>query len=197
MGDAIRAELLKKYGGIWFDCDTVVLNSRAADYFSDDKHEVIMFGTPDKREARICNIAAVPNARLMRFWSEAARLKVNNFNPIKKDFWSYLGNSIVDPYIKAFDEEILIHDMRPQMPELKFAKNAPEGYFDFYFFKRLHLKDISSDMMLLHNSWTHDVIKNADFEQLIRFDCTLVNVLVEALEIDRSHIREFFFFMKE
>ena len=197
VGDAVRAMLLEKYGGIWFDCDTVVLNSNAANYFSNDKYEVIAFGDPADRQARICNISAVPHARLMRFWAKAVQWKILNFNPTTKFFWSYLGNSIVDPYVKTFDEEIFIHDMTPQMPELEFAENGTRGYLDFYFFKRLHLKDISSDMLLLHNSWTPDIFKVANFNELMYFGCTLANILFEVLEIDRSHIKDFLFFEQD
>ena len=35
IADAIRAMLLEKYGGIWFDLDTVVLNGSAQLYFYD------------------------------------------------------------------------------------------------------------------------------------------------------------------
>ena len=40
IADAIRAMLLEKYGGIWFDLDTIILNKSAQLYFYDFEENV-------------------------------------------------------------------------------------------------------------------------------------------------------------
>ena len=176
---------MEKYGGVWFDCDTVVLNSKAASYFSDDEHEVIFFGRPAKRNVRICNIFAVQGANLMRLWANEVRRKIIHFDPPLKAFWGYLGNSIIDPYVREHPEEILIHDMVPQMPELKVTGSGTKNYVKYYLQSKRHLIDIKSDMLLLHNNWTPARYKNATLDEIIHHDCTLSNILVEALELKR------------
>ena len=92
IADAIRAMLLEKYGGIWLDLDTVILNDSAQLYFQDfvndeDEYEVTFFGEPINRSCHLAMVKAVPEARLMRFWLQTIKDKINNFNAPKKDFW--------------------------------------------------------------------------------------------------------------
>ena len=69
------------------------------------------------------------------------------------------------------------------------------AYVDFYFGNNLHLADIKTDMVLLHNSWALPFFLQLPREEFFNFDCTMVNVLAEALEIklpparDRFHIQ--------
>ena len=126
----------------------------------------------------------------MRFWLQCAKDKINNFNPPKKDFWGYLGNSCIDSYVKTFSDEIKIIDRAEVMPELTIGINSTNTYLNFYFLQNRNLKDIDANMILLHNSWTPDFFKKLSINELLKIDCTISNILSEVLELDRSHIKQ-------
>lgn len=48
IGDAIRAMLLEKYGGVWFDVDTIVIRPDFSKYLN-PKKDVRMFGNTSKK----------------------------------------------------------------------------------------------------------------------------------------------------
>jgi len=90
-----------------------------------------------------------------------------------------------------YPEEVKIIDRREVMPELALDANSIDTYLKFYFLQNKHLKDIETNMMLLHNSWTPDFFKKLDRDEFLKIDCTMSNVLCEILELDRSHIKQF------
>ncbi len=189
IADVIRAILLEKYGGIWMDVDTIILREDAVRYI-EGSHSVTFFGNPDAQTTHICWINAKKNADLLKHWVEKADEKIRDFNTDKLDeqFWSYLGNSIVDPYIGTHSDEVKIIDVVKEncMPERRQGGNNPRNYAEYYFVKNYHLSDIDSSMILLHNSWTPAQFKKMSLNEFILQDCTISNVLCEALDIDKS-----------
>ena len=141
----------------------------------------------------------------MKYWIEGVKDRLaDGAPPPSKRFFRYLGNGIINPYVKSTtDKFVKVLDRKIVMPELAFlpehselARNK-EVYQDFYFLQHKHLPDIRTNMLMLHNSWTPQIVKLMSEDELMHFDCTLSNVLFEALEIDRSHIKSFLVFEKE
>ena len=44
LSDAIRAALLKLYGGIWLDADTIITSSEVKNFFNISSHELVFIG---------------------------------------------------------------------------------------------------------------------------------------------------------
>lgn len=47
---------------------------------------------------------------------------------------------------------------------------------------KFHLNDMNTSMLLLHNSWTPKMFREMSAEEFLSYDCTLSNVLSEALD---------------
>jgi hypothetical protein len=58
-----------------------------------------------------------------------------------------------------------------------------QKYRSFYFGKSYHLADIRhTDMIMLHNSWTHDWYKKLSAKEILDMDCTMLNFLRESMK---------------
>ncbi len=119
--DAIRCAILKKYGGIWFDVDTIVT--------SEDINQLFDIVPPPELTLvgkRIPVIFAKQNARILVKWEngikkhiEIVKQNTNNiFNKIKLLFfnyklfkkirkWDYLGDAILKSLLANQPKEIL------------------------------------------------------------------------------------------
>ena len=187
VSDAIRVALLAKHGGVWIDVDTVILNSNAEKYFlPDEKHRTVFFGNPKHRNTRICFINTPPNAMCMNLWRESIKEKIWRLNPSTKVDWDFFGNKFIDAYAKKYLDEIEIIDTKLAMPELEIMSktiNYEASYQVYYFLQNHHLADVNADMLMLHNSWSPPFFKQLSPQDFFRVDCTMVNVLAEALEI--------------
>lgn len=140
IADAVRVMILKEYGGIWFDADTLILNNSAADYFdTTGDNELMFFGFPRKRGVQLAVIhTKSASTRCMRLWVEYIKDKVQNFNPPQKDFWAYLGNSFINIYSKAFPDEIKIFDREEVMLHLGSPVSEYDAYRDYFFLQKKH-----------------------------------------------------------
>ena len=189
IADAIRVALLAKHGGVWVDVDTIVLNSSAERYFlPDDKHRTCFFGY------RICFINTPPGATLMRLWLDYIREKIWNLTPETQITWDFLGNKFVNPYLGKYREEVNIFDVNPTLPEQKlYAQlgNSIKAYVEFYFNQNLHLAAMNTDLLLLHNSWTPADFKKFSPQEVLNCDCTMSNILMEALNITPPPYKSF------
>lgn len=187
IADAIRVALLAKHGGIWMDIDTIILNSNVRKYFlPDEKHRTVFFGKPETRSVHMCFINTPPSAMCMNLWREFIKERIWNLNPSTKIDWDFLGNKFVDDYAKKYLDEIEIIDRDLVMPELKLMSESVTyqgSYPLYYFLQNHHLADVGCDMLLLHNSWSPQFFKQMPPKDFLRFDCTMVNVLAEALNI--------------
>ena len=189
IADAIRIALLAKHGGVWLDADTIILNSEVEKYFlPDEKHRVVFFGVLQDRSCHIAFINAPPVSMCMKLWYECNREKIYNLNSSTPYKWDIFGNSFINEYSKKYVDEINILDRRTVMPELSLctsldSRSRTNAYINYYFLQNLHLTDVQSKMLLLHNSWSPDFFKQISFQDFFSFDCTMVNVLAEALDI--------------
>ncbi len=187
IADAIRVALLAKHGGVWMDIDTIILSRDAEQYFlPDEKHRTIFFGDHLEKICHIAFINAPPNSMCMNLWREFIREKIWNLNSSTFVNWDFLGNSFINNYAQLHTDEVKIIDRNLAMPELKLMSESityEKSYPIYYFLQSHHLADVNADMLLLHNSWTPPMFKEIPPEKFFHIDCTMVNVLAEALEI--------------
>ena len=189
ISDAIRVALLAKHGGIWLDADTIILNPNAEKYFlPDKKHRTVLFGYPKDNFCQMCFINTPPNSMCMNLWLQDIKEKIWNLNQTTEIAWDFIGNSFIDKYSKEYPKEVKIIDRALAMPDKALTSDSILGTGDaynyYYFLQNYHLKDISNDMLFLQNSWTPPEIKQISSEEFFYLDCTLVNVLAEALGIN-------------
>lgn len=188
IADAIRVALLAKHGGVWMDVDTIILNSNAEKYFlPDEKHRTVFFGDTEEKSCHVAFINTPPKTVCFELWREFIREKIWNSNNVPFVNWDFLANSFIDDYAKKYSDEIKILDANLVVPERKlisFSTSAELAYLNYYFFQNHHLANMNADMILLHNSWTPSEFKQIPPDKFFYVDCTMVNVLAEALGIN-------------
>ena len=187
IADAIRVALLAKHGGVWLDVDTIILSSDARKYFlPDKKHRTIFFGDENRQTAHMAFINAPPNSMCMNFWREFIRERIWNLNLYASIGWDFFGNDFINAYAKNFPDEIKIFDRNLIMPETKLLSadvNDEKAYLKYYFLENHRAAEVNAEMILLHNSWTPEFFLELPTKELFCVDCTLTNILAEALEI--------------
>lgn len=195
VADALRVALLAKRGGIWLDLDTIILSSDAEKFFlPDEKHRTTFFGSTDGAGCYTAFINAPPSSVCMGLWREFNREKLWNLSNASDVGWDFFSNAFINDYAQRFRDEIKIFDSRPVMPEVSagFVSNAA-AYVEFYFLKSFRLEEVKAPLLLLHNSWTPPFFKRLSPTEFARLDCTIVNVLAEALGLElpakRNRIR--------
>ena len=124
--DAIRVAILSKYGGIWMDADTVLINSSFFQLFTN--YQLGVFGNPRKHYQNIGFIYASRKSRIIKAWLSGIvfNVKVYRFFAFLIEWfpteyvqsqwkrvhsWNYLGNGILDNIVlSGSDTEFLCLD---------------------------------------------------------------------------------------
>ena len=201
--DAIRAAVLHRYGGIWFDADTIITSEKIKDIIN-QKSEVVMFRT---NIIHIGFIVAKKGSKILKKWvngikknifihkiykSFSSQLKyIINFRKISKfDNWDYLGNYIVEDLKEKFNQkDFLLLDCHNYMslPEVKYYDNSMlvnDMYTNFYFKNDFsdYIQKNEHGIILLHNSWTPKEFKDMSEEEFINQNCTLSKILNRVLQ---------------
>ena len=202
--DAIRVALLNKYGGLWIDTDTIILNGN----FMKEVllHELTMVRDSKTGHHYIGFIYASNNSNLMKNWLKKIQYKVKVYKYLldRKDnnFWEttgkklknviYLGNQILNPLLKNVKRYKMFHldsDEINAFPERKFCYNYSLAFYinrykSFYFTRgdpQTILKNTRS-LILLHNSWTPPKYKNMSESEFLKQDILLSKLLSKLLE---------------
>lgn len=194
IADAIRVMLLEKYGGIWLDVDTVILDRAAKNFFDADKnYSLTAFGNIQRQSVRICFLNAKAHSNLLKSWLEFVKNRVKSLEPTTQVTWDYLGNAFVDDYLKSHPDEIKLLDNDCVHPEYEFLPHLSEysnsylrAYVEYYFLQSRHIEDVSESMLLLHNSWTPAPVKTMGEKDFLRCNFTLANILMAALNLKRD-----------
>ena len=205
--DAIRVALLNKYGGVWIDTDTIILNG---EFIKDCKnYELTIIRDTNSSYFYIGFIFASKYSSLLNEWIKDIiyRVKIyklylldkknniwekmkNNFNSVR-----YLGNDIFNFLIKnkTFKTNELSHldsDKINAFPERKSyndhtLKFCIKQYKNFYFTKgdpKIVLNN-SKSIILLHNSWTPSKYKNMTEDEFLKQDILLSKLLDQILKL--------------
>jgi len=97
--DAVRVAILNKYGGMWIDADTIILNDKAIKFFKN--FELSMVWEENKKFHYIAFIYASKNSSIMNEWQEKIIDKVTIYNNFildkfkihkKKKIWKKINN---------------------------------------------------------------------------------------------------------
>lgn len=207
--DAIRCALLQRYGGIWFDVDTIITSPKFSDFLNIES-ELIMTNT------NIGFIIANANTKILNIWLRGIMEKIfvqrlskkykilkyiikfiNKSYYKKMNSWDCLGNSILDPYFKKYRNTKYFYSIdRTQcktLPEITKRQSeniqisAIEAYRQFYFSNGEDYSDYAisetSGLICLHNSWTPEEYKAMSREEFLQQDITLTKLLRKILEI--------------
>ncbi len=199
--DAIRAALLKKYGGIWLDLDTIILNQNILNLISN----TIDFEMPGRN---LCFVKANKDSYICTEWDKQVKERIEiykNFysNPLNKLLkrklykkikkYDYLGNGIVDNLIKTHSnfcynlDEIFVNAFPERRLDynLEYLKKAHLRYQVFYFLSNLPEVAFENNcgLLCLHNSWTPIEYKLMNEEEFLSNNNTISNIFKQVLEL--------------
>lgn len=210
--DAIRCAILRKYGGIWLDTDTIMTSFKVKELLEKECEFFLI-------NHHIGFIKARPEAKLLILWEQQILKNIqekktfqrllNNFGIFgfilkifcrktykKTKKWDFLGNGIINQLIdKKFANtkhfESVDRSFVKCFPETGYKEilkrgNAAENYRKFYFendFSEEFLADKNhGGMVMLHNSWTPDKYKKMSEKEFLAQDITLSNMLKSILK---------------
>jgi hypothetical protein len=192
--DAIRCAVLRRWGGVWFDTDTIVTSEKIRDLLRPEA-EFILLGT------HIGFIVARKDAAILRSWEAGIRRKLEVYKRYKKYLgfcnsfpkfpltrymhrWNFLGNSILARPLSQADAKSFksIDKMAVNaLPELSgySGRNRPEeNYAGFYFGEHpIEAAVRNGGLIYLHNSWTPEKYKAMSEEEFLRQNVTLAGIL--------------------
>ena len=203
--DAIRCAVLKKYGGIWFDADTIVTSNKINNILNKNS-DIALIGT------HIAFIKANKNCAILNKWFEEINIKIAKYRDFKKNYdnmsfvkkilnnknlkkyknWNYLGNSIINKLIKdnTYKKTIIEKYNSKAFHEINWAKinnknlKLSKIYRHFYFkndFSSFAL-DNNYGIICLHNSWTPIEIKKMNKKKFFKSKNTLSEILRKILQ---------------
>lgn len=175
LADVVRVHVLRDNGGYWLDTDTIML--------SDKLPEEMILGNNENRTNTIGYLYAErEQLHMFREWALHQELKAE-FNPDDKD-WDVMGNRFTDKYLSD-NRDIIIGDISNHWAETYMVsefQSRYDKYRHFYFNTNHNLNDLKpTNMLMLHNSWTPKWYKQYNALEVLSYDCTLSNILKEAL----------------
>ena len=196
--DAIRCALLKKYGGLWLDADTILTSPQVKDYLMIDT-ELVMISK------HLAFIKANNNSKIIADWYNQIQYNLKFYKDVKYqnnavqkilhprryrrvENWDYLGNYILHKMLKTKNKKKFFSIDRMEinaLPELnnKNNDNLVENYQNFYF-ENDYSQDViknTKGIILLHNSWTPQQFLQMNEEEFLSRNNTLSNVLKTVL----------------
>lgn len=196
--DAIRCALLKKYGGLWLDADTILTSPQVKDYLMIDS-ELVMISK------HLAFIKANNNSKIIADWYNQIQYNLKFYKDVKYqnnavqkilhprryrrvENWDYLGNYILHKMLKTKNKKKFFSIDRMEinaLPELnnKNNDNLVENYQNFYFendYSQNVIKN-TKGIILLHNSWTPQQFLEMNEEEFLSRNNTLSNVLKTVL----------------
>lgn len=174
IADVVRVHVLRDQGGYWLDADTIMLTEKLP--------ETDMVGYPERRANTIGLLWSEPHSQMFTEWAKFQDEIISGWET--SSYWALMGNAFTDAYVKEH-EEVRIYPVADYWPETYMVNdNIPrwQKYRRFYFEERYTLDDISpTDLLMLHNSWTPEWYKNVPTCKVLDANCTLSNILREAL----------------
>lgn len=174
ISDCVRVHVLKDQGGYWIDADTIMITGKLPD--------TDMVGCPEKRTNSIGLLYSEPHSQMFTEWARFQDEIISGYD--RSTYWALMGNAFTDNYVKEH-EEVRIWPIEDFWPETYMVSdNIPrwQKYRRFYFEESHTLADIRpTDLLILHNSWTPEWYKDMLELDLLDANCTMSNILREAL----------------
>ena len=204
--DAIRIAILNKYGGIWIDTDTIILNNELLTKFNN--YELAMIREGNTNYHYIGFIYALKNSTIIREWLKQIIQRVEIYKyiyanktdiKISKYFYKsykslrYLGNKIINNLLKNITGNQFFSLKNIELnalPERSIYKNPlnlsdRQRYIEFYFKKRNPeiILNNSKEIILLHNSWTPIEYKKMKEKEFLKQDILMSFLIKKVLNI--------------
>lgn len=204
--DAIRCAVLKKYGGIWMDCDTIITSNKVRDFLNLDSNFVLI-------GCHVAFICANTKSFVLKNWLKGIQFRIKfykeyhqnskfsrfclwlqspfRYKKIVKNLegWDFLGNGILGRVlyrVKRKPQEFLSIDKQANniFPELtEYGTISAKVYQQFYFENDFSEKVIKNDpgIILLHNSWTPKEYFQMEEKEFFSYDNTMSCLLKKIL----------------
>lgn len=163
--DAISAGVLAERGGLFLDIDTIVTQNFFDGFVPLAEDRFVAFGRPNHKSVHLAILKSMlPGNPLACAWLQELQRRISN-RPPKID-WSYLGNGIIDPLLRAekhfYDYLIIDRAAYGNILEagLTTAGQPSADYLNFYFDAESTLDAAAAlsaaryGLISLHNSWT-------------------------------------------
>ena len=204
--DAIRIAILNKYGGIWIDTDTIILNNELLTKFNN--YELAMIREGNTNYHYIGFIYALKNSTIIREWLKQIIQRVEIYKyiyanktdiKISKYFYKsykslrYLGNEIINKLLKNItgNQFFSLKNLELNaLPERSVYKNPlnlsyRQRYIEFYFKKRNPeiILNNSKEIILFHNSWTPIEYKKMTEKEFLKQDILMSSLIKKVLNI--------------
>lgn len=207
--DAIRVALLRKYGGIWLDADTIILHNKFLKRISD--YDLAMIGDTQKQTQHIAFIYAKTCSDIIEKWYKKICKRVFLFRLFNKckilrnifrhtntvlHNWDVLGNGILDDLVnKSTDASAFLRLDKMKLgslPEYTIATpdKAPNILYNEFWFGHNNktfddVKNICfGGIILLHNSWTPDKYKQMTKNEFLDSNILLARVLKNLYKVN-------------
>lgn len=167
IADCVRVHVLRDNGGYWLDTDTIMLR--------DSLPTANMIGNIESRSTTIGFLHTQANSDMYKKWAEYQDGVIAN--PNSKTRWDIMGNAFVDNYIQSH-LGITIEDTNKYHPEYSIEGHISNQLkYKKYYFETSNTNIPDTDMLMLHNSWTPAWYKKLNREEVLKYSCTLSNIL--------------------
>ncbi len=189
--DIVSAAFLYKYGGVFLDVDSVLVNKAARVFFDvNDQADVFrFFGNTETLGVHIGVIGSPKAGTIVTAWQNALFERVPNWQ--NDQSWSYVGNSILDPMINEpanakFSErlDVLISRATPELLYADLAEGTARQKYRRFWFDQPKSEPVLEEIVqapfgiiYLHNSWTPQTYTKTRLEALQESDSMLSALL--------------------
>lgn len=187
--DIVSAFYLSKHGGAFIDIDTMMVNEGALDFLrpSENNDVLKLFGNIKTGGIHIGALSSPAGGQVVQHWAEELIKKVPRWE--EDNSWAYVGNLIVEPYVKRSENLHLINviDVNESYvtPEIQGIEddsfNSRQKYEEFWFTPLTEnrknyidsLEEVCGGIISLHNSWTPDWYSKLTVNEILETDCSL------------------------
>lgn len=203
--DVIRMHLLNKYGGIWFDADSIIMSENFKNLVgkSLSSSDFVAIETPTKYHPYTGIIFANKNNYVCTEYIKEAQKRVSKFgknknkliitkifnNKLYKAYknWDFLGNGIIDSIINNKPQEIYLPLQNSELnafPETIYFNTLDrrKAYEEFYFNNTISFNFENCAIIQLHNSWTPEKYLFMNKDDFLNCNNTLSKLLKELLK---------------
>lgn len=200
--DAIRCAVLKKYGGLWLDCDTIITGNNIHHVLQNESSFMLI-------DQHIAFIKAQKESVILTKWFNQIKMRLKfykayhqkpylfhrfllflcyprKYKKLVKNLenWDFLGNGALGKILKKAKrptEFFSIDKVKGCVfPELiKYGCISKENYQKFYFDNDFSAELVNNPtgVILLHNSWTPEKYLQMDEQEFLKQNNTLSNFL--------------------
>lgn len=170
IADIVRVHVLRDNGGYWLDADTIM--------YADRLPEGTIMGYPETRINTCGYLHAKPHEQMFEEWAAYQDEIISK--PDTPRYWGTFANAFTDPYLKEHTDVPIcsVENCWPEVYMIPGNAQRMQKYKEFYFDKKYDYGDIkTTDMLMLHNSWTPQWYKELTKEKALEYSCTLSNCL--------------------